>query len=212
MAGLILGLVTLLVVAQCCAVLQQGNAAWARSCYWELLLLVSHNKLGVLLLSKDYSFRCLSSCFMPPKFHTFSGDYAPGFLLPLPQVAQPAHALQDLYLISLFISKELLKICRLFNSCILRWKKLNEENNGPSAQSVSIMFVQEAFSNYYFCRGTQIQTNCTLTPHTSDNSNDHSNVMGRKNTHYILLNHFWRKKNYSILKNEKQNFVSPFFI
>lgn len=142
---------------------------------------------------------------------TFSrGIMPPDSCSPLPQVAQSAHALQDLYLISLFISKELLKICRLFNSCILRWKKLNEENNGPSAQSVSIMFVQEAFSNYYFCRGTQIQTNCTLTPHTSDHSNDHSNVMGRKNIHYILLNHFWRKENYSILKNEKQNFVSPF--
>ena len=66
MAGLILGFVSLLFVAQCCAVLQQGNAAWARRCYWELILFVSHNKLGVLLLSKDDS-------FIPPKFHIFSG-------------------------------------------------------------------------------------------------------------------------------------------
>ena len=72
-AGLILGFVSLLFVAQCCAVLQQGNAAWARRCYWELILFVSHNKLGVLLLSKDDSFKCLSSCFTPPKFHIFSG-------------------------------------------------------------------------------------------------------------------------------------------
>ena len=72
-AGLILGFVSLLFVAQCCAVLQQGNAAWAGRCYWELLLFVSHNKLGVLLLSKDDSFKCLSSRFIPPKFHIFSG-------------------------------------------------------------------------------------------------------------------------------------------
>ena len=83
MTGLILGFATLLFVAQCCAVLQ-GNAAWARRCYWELLLFVSHNKLGVLLLWKDDSFRCLSSCFMPPKFHIFSGDHALRFLLPPP--------------------------------------------------------------------------------------------------------------------------------
>lgn len=46
--------------------------------------LFSHNKLGVLLLWKDDSFRCLSSCFMPPKFHIFSGDHALRFLLPPP--------------------------------------------------------------------------------------------------------------------------------
>lgn len=97
---------------------------------------------------------------------TFSRGIMPSdSCFPLPQVAQPAHALQDLYLISPFTSKELLKIFRLIKRCLLRWKKLNEENNGPSAQSVSIMFVQEAFSNYYFCKGKQIQTNCTLKPH-----------------------------------------------
>ena len=92
MTGLILGFATLLFVAQCCAVLQ-GNAAWARRCYWELLLFVSLNKLGVLLLSKEEIFRRLliSNCFMPPKFHIFSGDYAPRFLLPPPPIG-PVYA------------------------------------------------------------------------------------------------------------------------
>ena len=91
-----------------------------RGAVTESYYFFSHKQPGVLQLSKDDSFRCLSSCFMPPKFHIFSGDHPPGFLLPpLPKVAQPAHALQDLYLISPFISKELLKIYRLVKRCIL---------------------------------------------------------------------------------------------
>lgn len=154
MAGLILSFVSLLFVAQCCAVLQQGNAAWARRCYWELLLFVSHNKLGVLL---SYQKTIVLDVFLAVSCHlnfTFSrGIMPPDSCSPLPQVAHSAHALQDLYLISPFISKELLKIYRLIKRCILRWKKLNVEYNGPSAQSVSILFVQEASSNYYFYRG-----------------------------------------------------------
>ena len=65
---------------------------------------------------------------------TFSGGVLPPDSCSLlPQVAQPVHALQDLYLISPFISQKLLNIFRLIKRCILRRKKLNEENNGPSA-------------------------------------------------------------------------------